>query len=204
MKVQTTSPGLFTAFSGFTHLLTGDLPAVLTRVREHLQLEKSAQVLIFEDQTGKQVDFDLRGTLEEVLARVAPPAPKRGPGRPRLGVVCREVSLLPKHWEWLESQPVRASGTLRRLVDAAVKNESSASRSRQRLEAAGRIMWSLAGNLEGFEEASRALYARRWADFSARIASWPEDLRRHLEWMVAPASPVTPAAPVAPLLEPEG
>jgi hypothetical protein len=140
------------------------------------------------------VDFDLRGTLEEVLARVAPPAPKRGPGRPSLGVVCREVSLLPKHWEWLESQPARASGTLRRLVDAvAVKNESArASRSRRRLEAAGRIMWSLAGNLEGFEEASRALYSRKWPDFSARIASWPEDLRRHLEWMVAPAPPVAP------------
>ncbi|OHD71274.1 MAG: hypothetical protein A2V99_04755 [Spirochaetes bacterium RBG_16_67_19] len=191
--METTSTELFTAFSGFAHVLTGDLPAVLTRVREHLLREKSAQVLIFDDQTGKQVDFDLRGTLEEVLARVAPPTPKRGPGRPSLGVVCREVSLLPKHWEWLESQPARASGTLRRLVDAAVKNESAASGSRRRLEAAGRIMWSLAGNLEGFEEASRALYSRKWPDFSARIASWPEDLRKHLEWMVSPASPVSPA-----------
>jgi len=202
--METTSTELFTAFSGFTHVLTGDLPAVLTRVREHLLRDKSAQVLIFEDQSGKQVDFDLRGTLEEVLARVAPPAPKRGPGRPSLGVVCREVSLLPKHWEWLESQPARASGTLRRLVDAAVKNESAASRSRRRLEAAGRIMWSLAGNLEGFEEASRALYSRKWPDFSARIASWPEDLRKHLEWMVSPAQPVSPAPPVAPLRESQG
>ena len=71
-------------------------------------------------------------------------------------------------------------------MDAAVKNESADSQSRRRLEAAGRIMWSLAGNLEGFEEASRALYARKWPDFSARIASWPEDLRQHLERMVAP------------------
>lgn len=184
---------LFTAFSGFTLLLTGDLPAVLTRVREHLLGDKSAQVLIFEDASGKQVDFDLRGTLEEVLARVKPPAPKRGPGRPSLGVVCREVSLLPKHWEWLERQPARASGTLRRLVDATIRNESAADRLQRRVEAAGRIMWSLAGNLEGFEEASRALYARRWTDFSARIASWPEDLRRHLEWMVSPAPPAVPA-----------
>lgn len=129
-----------------------------------------------------------------MLARAAPPAPKRGPGRPSLGVVCREVSLLPKHWEWLESQPARASGTLRRLVDATIRNESAADRLRRRVEAAGRIMWSLAGNLEGFEEASRALYARKWADFAARIASWPEDLRRHLEWMVSPAPPVLPAA----------
>ncbi len=177
---------LFTAFSGYTHVATGGLPTVLTRVREVLRHEKSAQVLIFDDQSGKQVDFDLRGTLEEVLARVSPPSPKKGPGRPSLGVVCREVSLLPRHWEWLESQPASASGTLRRLVDAASRNESKESRSRRRVESAGRIMWSLAGNLEEFEEASRALYARKWGDFSARIASWPEDLRRHLEWMVAP------------------
>ena len=184
--MPTDSKDLFTAFSGYAHVATGDLPTVLTRVRELLGREKSAQVLIFDDKSGKQVDFDLRGTLEEVLARVSPPAPKKGPGRPSLGVVCREVSLLPRHWEWLESQPARASGTLRRLVDAASRNESQESRSRRRVEAAGRIMWSLAGNLEGFEEASRALYARRWVDFSARIASWPEDLRKHLEWMVAP------------------
>ncbi len=180
------SETLFTAFSGYTHVATGELPAVLRRVRELPEGEKSTQVLIFDDQTGKQVDFDLRGTLEEVLARVAPPAPKRGPGRPSLGVVCREVSLLPRHWEWLESQPARASGTLRRLVDAAARHESKESRSRRRVDAAGRIMWSLAGNLDGFEEASRALYARKWGDFSARIAAWPEDLRKHLEWMLAP------------------
>jgi amidase len=177
---------LYTAFSGATHVATGTLAQVLPRVQELLEREKSAQVLIFDDESGKQVDFDLRGTVEEVLARLSPPAPKKGPGRPSLGVVCREVSLLPRHWEWLESQPARSSGTLRRLVDAAIKNESAESRSRRRVEAAGRLMWSLAGNLEGFEEASRALYARRWPDFSTRIAAWPEDLRRHLEWMLEP------------------
>jgi hypothetical protein len=182
------SPDLFTAFCGYSHVTTGDLPTVLTRVRELLRREKSAQVLIFDDRSGKQVDFDLRGTLEEVLARVTPPAPRKGPGRPSLGVVSREVSLLPRHWEWLESQPARASGTLRRLVDAASREESQSqeSRSRRRVDAIGRILWSLAGNLEGFEEASRALYARKWRDFSARIASWPEDLRKHLEWMAEP------------------
>jgi hypothetical protein len=186
MAATTEAPKLFTAFSGHTHLATGELATVLTRVRDLLRRENSAQVLIFDDQTGKQVDFDLRGTLEEVLARVSPPTPKKGPGRPSLGVVCREVSLLPRHWEWLESQPARASGTLRRLVDAALRSESKESRARRRVDAAGRIMWSLAGNLEGFEEASRALYARKWRDFSARIAAWPADLRQHLEWMLAP------------------
>jgi amidase len=177
---------LFTAFAGFALVATGDLPTVLTRVREFLEREKQAQVLIFEDRTGKQLDFDLRGSLEQVLARVSPPAAKKGPGRPSLGVVCREVSLLPRHWEWLERQPAKASGTLRRLVDAAGKSETREDRSHQRLEAAGRFIWSLAGNLEGFEEASRALYARKWPVFAERIASWPEDLRRHLERLVQP------------------
>ena len=180
----------FTAFAGFTLIVTGDLPTVLIRVREFLEREKQAQVLIFDDQTGKQVDFNLRGTLEEVLARVsppAPPAPKKGPGRPSLGVVCREVSLLPRHWEWLESQPSKASGTLRRLVESAMKSESREDRSRRRLEAAGRFMWSMAGNFEGFEEASRALYAGNRAGFAERIASWPADIRQHLERMVQQA-----------------
>ena len=178
---------LFTAFAGFTLIVTGNLPTVLIRVREFLEREKQAQVLIFDDQTGKQVDFNLRGTLEEVLARVSPPAPKKGPGRPSLGVVCREVSLLPRHWEWLESQPSKASGTLRRLVESAMKSESREDRSRRRLEAAGRFMWSMAGNFEGFEEASRALYAGNRAGFAKRIASWPADIRQHLERMVQQA-----------------
>jgi len=177
----------FTAFAGFTLIVTGNLPTVLIRVREFLEREKQAQVLIFDDQTGKQVDFNLRGTLEEVLARVSPPAPKKGPGRPSLGVVCREVSLLPRHWEWLESQPSKASGTLRRLVESAMKSESREDRSRRRLEAAGRFMWSMAGNFEGFEEASRALYAGNRAGFAERIASWPADIRQHLERMVQQA-----------------
>jgi hypothetical protein len=185
--MERSSPDLFTAFCGYSHIATGDLRTVLTRVRE-VQREKSAQVLIFDDRSGKQVDFDLRGTMEQVLARVSPPAPRKGPGRPSLGVVSREVSLLPRHWEWLESQPARASGTLRRLVDAASREESQSqeSRCRRGVDAIGRILWSLAGNLEGFEEASRALYARKWGDFSARIAGWPEDLRKHLEWMAEP------------------
>ena len=176
----------FTAFAGFTLVATGGLPGIITRVKELLEREKQAQVLIFDDRTGKQVDFDLRGTLEEVLARVSAPAARKGPGRPSLGVVCREVSLLPRQWEWLERQPAKVSGTLRRLVDAAGKSESHEALSRQRLDAAGRFMWSLAGNLEGFEEASRALYARKWSAFAERIAAWPQDLRGHLEQLVGP------------------
>jgi uncharacterized protein len=178
---------LYTAFQRHDHVATGTLAAVLARVHDVLRGDPGAQILVFDDETGKQVDFDMRGTIDEVLARVTPAVAPRGPGRPSLGVVSREVSLLPRHWEWLEAQPARASGTLRRLVDEARRNEAGDGRARRRIETAGRFMWSMAGNLEGFEEASRALYARQWPVFDERIARWPEDVKRHLVRLLRPA-----------------
>jgi len=176
----------YTAFAGFARIATGDLRTVLSRVWESRGSGGREPVLVFDDQTGEQVDFDLRGTLEEVLARVFPPTPRKGPGRPSLGVACKEVCLLPRHWAWLERQPKRASGTIRRLVEAAQKSDSRGEQQRRAIEAAGRFMWSLTGNLEGFEEASRALYAGNWAAFDRCVASWPEDIREHLAAMLQP------------------
>ena len=172
----------YVAFAGFTRIADGNLEAVLRGIRN--RAGAAGQVLIFDDETGKQVDVDLRGSLEEVLARAMPPQQKKGPGRPRLGVVSREVSLLPRHWEWLERQPQKASGTLRRLVETALKNDRGETRSRETIEAADRFMWSIAGNLPGFEEAGRALYARNWPVFDGLIESWPRDIREHLNMML--------------------
>ena len=113
----------FTAFAGHSKLASGPLAEVLRSLKS--RGEEESALLVFEDQTGRQVDFDLRGTMEEVLARHCPEQPRTGPGRPKLGVVSREISLLPRHWEWLESQPNGASAALRRL--ARRKREVSAS-----------------------------------------------------------------------------
>ena len=134
------------------------------------------QPLFFELGTGRPVDFDLRGSVEEVLARITPPV-RSGPGRPKLGVVAREISLLPRHWDWLEEQPNGASAALRRLVDEARKAEGDAGEARRRRDAACRIMMALCGNLPGFEEAMRALYQPDQAAFEERMAAWPEGLR---------------------------
>jgi hypothetical protein len=99
-------------------------------------------------------------------------------------VVSGEVTLLPSQWEWLERQPRKASGTLRWLVEMARKNDAAGERSKQLLEAAGRFMWSIAGNLDNFEEASRALYAEKWPRLEELTAAWPEDLRKQVAWMV--------------------
>lgn len=135
---------------------------------------------MFDDQTGQVIDLDLRGTAEEVLSRLAPPPSRgtRGPGRPRLGVVAREVTLLPRHWEWLNAQPGGASTTLRRLVEEARRSGRELKREFQ--ERTYRVMATLAGNAAGFEEALRALYADDLQAFTRHTSAWPVDVREYV------------------------
>ena len=171
----------YTAFAGDLCVAAGELATLLRRTRQHLEHHPHAQILIFDDQTGAQVDFDLRSSPEEVVARVQPPPAAPRPGRPKLGVVCREISLLPRHWEWLEAQPNGASAALRRLVDEARKRDPGPALTRKARATAGRAMTALAGDRPGYEEASRALYAGDRAAFLERIGGWPEDVRGYLE-----------------------
>jgi hypothetical protein len=174
---------MYTAFASNRLIATGPLETLLPELKAwtdgHPELP-----LVFDDSTGRQVDFDLRGTPAEVIARAVPP---RGPGRPKLGVVPREVSLLPRHWEWLESQPNGASAALRRLVDEARNREPDRQHARQCRDAASRVLTALAGNLRDYEEASRALYAGDAEAFRVRIASWPPDIRDYALRLAAPA-----------------
>ncbi len=169
----------YTTFAGDRLIVSGGLREMIIRTKDHLD-GGGGQVLIFEDQTGRQVDFDFRGSPDEVVARVAPDARRAGPGRPKLGVVSREVSLLPRHWEWLEQQPNGISAALRRLVDHARKREPDKERARLAREAASRFMWGMAGNLPHFEEASRALFARNEARLEDLVRDWPQDVRTHV------------------------
>ncbi|OJW20753.1 MAG: hypothetical protein BGO49_04055 [Planctomycetales bacterium 71-10] len=178
----------YTAFAGEHLVAAGGLRAMLGKVKSYLDDGGEERVLIFEDWTGRQVDFDFRGTPEEVLDRADPGGPRTGPGRPKLGVVAREVTLLPRHWEWLERQPSGASAALRRLVDEARKREPGRERARLAREAASKVMWAMAGDLPNFEEASRALFGRDQARFEKLIAAWPKDLRKHLARLVREAA----------------
>ena len=169
-----------TAFQGDRRVAAG-APADVALQLKHGTGEP---VLIFDDATGQQIEFDLRGSDADVLARLAPPAemdtpPEAGRGRPRLGVVAREVTLLPRHWEWLNLQSGGASATLRRLVDTARVASGGTDAARRSRQAADRFMAALAGDRPGYEEASRALYAGDRARFAAEIAAWPQDVREH-------------------------
>jgi hypothetical protein len=170
----------YTAFARYRRIASGRLETLLTQLKRRLDEGGDHSFLIFEDQTGRPIDFDFRGSLDEVLARAAPVAPRPGPGRPKLGVVSREVSLLPRHWEWLEQQPNGISAALRRLVDEARKREPDKETARLAREAAGRFMWGIAGDLPGFEEASRALFAGHPQRLAELTRDWPEDVRSHL------------------------
>lgn len=168
----------YTAFAYKLRIASGPIEQVLRVLKQSFDEGETATILVFEDRTGRQVDFDLRGSIDEVLARVAPAPPRTGPGRPRLGVVSREISLLPRHWEWLEEQPNGASAALRRLVDQARSQQQDGAR--KHLDAAARFMTAMAGNLAGYEEATRALYARDRGRLELLVADWSRDIREHV------------------------
>lgn len=156
----------FTAFSRQRLIAQGDLKTMLLRTKEYVEKNGAESLLIFDDESGSQVDFDFRGTPDDVLARIpshplfaAEDESKRGPGRPKLGVISREVTLLPRHWDWLGRQPGGASAALRRLVDEKRKAGDGQEESRRARDAAGKFMWAIAGDLPNFEEATRALYS---------------------------------------------
>ena len=172
------SPGSFTAFDGRHRIAAGSLAEVASAAKA--ASDQGGNVLVFDDKTGRVVDLDPRGLVE--------PPPGRGPGRPKLGVVAREVTLLPRHWDWLARQPGGASVALRKLVELAQRGADAADRVREAQETAYRFMTAMAGNEPGYEEAIRALFAGDMAGFAARIAAWPTEIRDHAMRLASPES----------------
>lgn len=182
-------------YSAFDHrslIARGPLAEVVCAAKQALDAGAAGPVLIFDDRTSQPIEADFRGSLDEVMARLPPSAPAamaaaRGPGRPRLGVVSREVTLLPRHWDWLGQQPGGVSGALRRLVERAAREQEPQARARQARETTDRFMRVMAGDLAGYEEASRALYRGERERFAALTAAWPRDVREHLHELAADA-----------------
>jgi hypothetical protein len=194
---------LYTAFSGDRRIASGPLQTVALAVKR----KKADHVLIFDDTTGRQIDVDVRGSDRAIVERLAqraanqraesalagrpsPPAcdsidpnaavqKSRGRGRPKLGVVAREVTLLPRHWQWLATQPGGASVALRKLVEEARRTHAESDKRRKAQEAAYHFMSAIAGNMPGFEEATRALFANDQQRFREWIAAWPDDVGEH-------------------------
>jgi hypothetical protein len=180
----------YTAFAGTRQIASGDLRHVIHRAQNANVAYDQPPVLIFNDITGGVVDVDLRPAREDLshgsagvescTPKVEPTLPDggaRGPGRPKLGVVAREVTLLPRHWDWLATQPGGASVALRKLVEHARRANQGRDRLRVAQEAAYRFLSTMAGNLPGFEEATRALFAGDGDRFAKLVEPWPGDVR---------------------------
>ena len=192
-----------TAFEGMGCIASGRLDDVARAAKARVDLAaynaSPSPVLIFSDATSETIELDWRGSAEEFAARLAllPPVEKlpdepappalelpdspRGPGRPRMGVVAREITLLPRHWEWLAGQSGGASVALRKLVEVARRDSEGLDRVRQARNVAYKFMSTIAGHEAGFEEASRALFAGDQARLSLLIAAWPIDVQSHLK-----------------------
>jgi hypothetical protein len=162
-----------TAFLEDRMIASGGRGEVTRAIEERYAASDHAAIRVFDDDSGRIADLDYWDAVG-----TAPPPPPRGRGRPRLGVAAREVTLLPRHWQWLAGQPGGASATLRRLVEEA--RRSGADQVRARRDAAYRFMTAMCGDRPGYEEALRALYRGDDAAFAARIAAWPDDVRAYL------------------------
>lgn len=200
----------YSVFEGSRRIVTGSLPVAALACKRALEALPNQQVLIIDNRSGRNIDVDLQGSEAEVTRHVermaahlekshapeveavaAASDEPRGRGRPKLGVMPREVTLLPRHWDWLASQPGGASVTLRKLVEEARRKYADKDRQRQAQERAYNFMLAVAGDVPGYEEATRALFANDRARLQAQIASWPKDLREHVLWLATPAE--TPA-----------
>lgn len=195
-----------TAFHGQERIAQGGVEEVLAAAKRRVDAGGRERIAIFDDEAGV-LDIDFRGTLDEVLGRLdqhpllrpetPPPAgrpgtgqkpgdgPRQGPGRPKLGVVAREVTLLPRHWDWLSQQRGGASAAIRRLVDDARKRGASGEQARKAQEASYRFMSDMTADLPGFEEASRSFFAGKYEAFFEITGGWPKDIRDHIESLVS-------------------
>jgi hypothetical protein len=195
----------YSAFEGPRRLVTGSLPVAALATKRALEAQSPHPVLIIDNRSGRNIDVDLQGSEAEVTRHVermaahlekshAPKAEDavttsdepRGRGRPKLGVVPREVTLLPRHWDWLATQPGGASVTLRKLVEDARRKNAGKDRQREAQERAYHFMLAVAGDLPGYEEATRALFANDRARLEEQVADWPKDLREHALWLATP------------------
>jgi hypothetical protein len=211
--IDTATPS-FTSFDGHQRIAAGSLPVNGLAVKQALAAGRAGPLLTFCDQTGQVVEIDIRGSDAEILARLTPEGSQhqaseaaltdsetsgapRGRGRPKLGVVAREVTLLPRHWDWLATQPGGASVTLRKLVEEARRANVDRDRQRRANECAYHFMSAMAGDLAGFEEASRALFANDAAKFRQQTEAWPVDVRDYVR-SLACLLPLTVVPSLAP------
>jgi hypothetical protein len=163
---------MFTAFLKHELIARGAEAEVAEALRALPALDRASDLLVFDDESGRQVDLDLR-----------PPEPARR-GRPALGVVAREVTLLPRHWDWLTAQRGGASAAIRRLVDEA---RAAGPTPREAQDRAYRFLSAIAGDLPKFEDTVREIYLGNPVGYDHFTHDWPQAIRDHGRALAFPA-----------------
>lgn len=183
---MTTSERNITAFVGFDRIAQGSLAEVIQTLRK-TPIAQDVALRAFDDTTGERLDLVpvLRPAAKPEVEAKPEAAPVRSVGRPKLGVVAREITLLPRHWEWLGRQPGGASSAVRKLIEEARRFQGGSATSHSSREAAYRFMTGIASDLSNFEEATRALFAGKQERFEELVQPWPDDVRAHLAALVA-------------------
>lgn len=185
----------FIAFAGHHQIESGTIEQVAAQAKQYIDDGDTERIAIYNDLTGVIIDLDFRGTVDDVVKRLSdhPMLPReetaeetpRGRGRPKLGVVPREVTLLPRHWEWLGKQRGGSSAAIRRLVDAERKRGRKSEERKEVIEAVHRFIWDIASNFDNFEEVSRALFAGETIKVTDLISGWPPDVQRQVSRMLS-------------------
>ena len=176
------------AFVGVRCVSSGKMTEIIRHIKENLSQDEINSILILDAETSEPVEIDFRGTTEEVLAKIQSSSGTSSPvsnetenhfKQTKVGAVAHDVNLLPRHLDWLNQQPGGASVALRKLVEEARHANENKDRFRQAQESANRFLLTMAGNLPGYEEATRALYSGDQNRFQHQIKTWPDDIRNH-------------------------
>lgn len=176
------------AFSGTDLIAEGPVREALPILVRYRKVNPHAELTVLERQTSRLLEVDFEQPMEVIERMLAmqvgekPEPLKRGRGRPKLGVQSREVSLLPRHWDWLNRQPGGASAALRKLVEAAIKSpEAQLDEARASVD---RFLLTMAGDLPNYEEVLRQFYRRQYGAMFEHMANWPDDIQRHARALV--------------------
>lgn len=182
----------FTAFQNNNMLTSGQPWEVAIALKAAMKVDRESEFLCFDDSKGSFIDLNLSGSYEDIIERYKPAEPTSQKnkhskaGRPSLGVISKEITLLPRHWEWLAQQESSASATLRKLVETAIKSNSQEELVRQAKATTDRFMISMLGDEINYENAARALYRGDKVQFRDLTRRWPADLRHHVMRLSAP------------------
>ena len=197
MRTDVATKDTFSAYGPTSCIGQGELTDVALAAHRFLRTHPDQSALILQDSTCQIIDLDLSGD-EALLERKANHYPIRSqaPVPDSKDPITGEITLLPRHWQWLAEQGGNASATLRRLIDEARRDpkQKADNECRRRQQLTYRFCQALCGDFQGYEDALRALYAADKDSFKTHISTWPADFALRAEALAEPIWATVPSS----------